>query len=73
MDVKAIAARVRRLDQLARGIAKEVVLWKGCSDPLLYLERKDYLNAIQTAAAGAEAARVALVKVRQRLERHCEV
>jgi hypothetical protein len=64
-----LAARVRRLDQLARGLAKEVALWKSCNDPLLYLERKAYLNAIQDALAGTEAARVALVKARQRLER----
>jgi hypothetical protein len=33
----------------------------------LYLERRAYLNAIQDAIAGVEAARVLLAKVCQRL------
>lgn len=61
-----LQARVRRLDQLARGLAKEVSLWKGSNDPLLFLERKAYLGAIQDALAGVEAARVALAKACQR-------
>lgn len=68
MNRADLAARVRRLDELARGLAKEVTLWKACNDPLLYLERKIYLNAIQDALAGVESARVALAKARQRLE-----
>jgi hypothetical protein len=59
---------VERLDDLARGLAKEVVLWKAANDPLLYVERKEYLGAIQDALAGVEAARVVLAKARQRLE-----
>jgi hypothetical protein len=35
----------------------------------LYLERRAYLNGIQDALAGVEAARVALARARQRLER----
>ena len=69
MNLTDLAARVRRLDELSRGLAKEVALWKACNDPLLYLERKAYLKAIQDALAGTEAARVALAKARQRLER----
>jgi hypothetical protein len=69
MNLTDMAARVRRLDELARGLAKEVTLWKACNDPLLYLERKGYLNAIQDALAGVESARVILAKARQRLER----
>jgi hypothetical protein len=68
MNVADLTARVQRLDQLARGLAKEVQLWKRGTDPLLYLERKAYLGAIQDALAGVEAARVLLAKVRQRLE-----
>jgi hypothetical protein len=64
-----LTARVRRLDDLARGLAKEVTLWKGAHDPLLYLERKAYLGGIQDALAGIEAARVILAKACQRLER----
>jgi hypothetical protein len=67
MNREDLQARVRRLDQLARGLAKEVSLWKGSNDPLLYLERKAYLGAIQDALAGVESARVVLAKVVQRL------
>jgi hypothetical protein len=69
MNLSDLRARVARLDQLARGLAKEVTLWKSCNDPLLYVERKAYLGAIQNTLAGAEAARVALAKVMQRLEK----
>ena len=68
MNLASLAGRVRRLDELARGLTKEVAMWKACNDPLLYLERKAYLNAIQNALAGLEAAQVILVKARQRLE-----
>jgi hypothetical protein len=54
---------VRCLDELSRGLAKEVVLWKECNDPLLYLERRAYLGAIRDALAGVEEARV-LAKAR---------
>jgi hypothetical protein len=69
MQLSDLRARIRRLDELARGLAKEVTLWKAANDPLLYLERKAYLGAIQDALAGAEAARVVLARVQQRLER----
>jgi hypothetical protein len=69
MNLVDLKARVSRLDELSRGLAKEVTLWKACNDPLLYLERKAYLNAIQDALAGVEAARVLLAKVSQRLEK----
>ena len=68
MTVADLAARVRRLDELMRGLAKEVALWKGGNDPLLYGERKAYLKAIQDALAGAEAARVVLARAQRRLE-----
>jgi hypothetical protein len=68
MNLTDLSARVRRLDDLARGLAKEVALWKKGSDPLLYLERKAYLDAIQDALAGVEEARVVLARARQRLE-----
>jgi hypothetical protein len=57
---------------LSRGLAKEVVLMKTANDPLLYLERKAYLTAIQDARAGVEGACVALACARQRLERGTE-
>jgi hypothetical protein len=68
MNVVDLAARVQRLDRLSRGLAREVMLWKTSHDPLLYLERKEYLKAIQDALAGVESARMVLVRVRQRLD-----
>jgi hypothetical protein len=49
-------------------LAKEVALWKEGDDPLLYLERKAYLNAIQDALAAVETARIVLAKTWQRLK-----
>jgi len=63
-----IARRVTRLDQLLRGLSREVLLWQRGNDPLLYAERQAYLEAIQDALAAIEAARVVLAKVRQRLD-----
>ena len=68
MNLPDLGARVRRLDELARGLAKEVSLWRGGNDPLLYLERKAYLNAIQDALAGVEEARVVLARAVQRMQ-----
>jgi hypothetical protein len=62
-----LTARVRRLEQLTRGLAKEVVLWKKCDDPLLFLERKTYLDAMQNGLANLDGARVVLAQARQRL------
>jgi hypothetical protein len=69
VTLQQITTRIRRLDTLARGLAREVLLWKSCNDPLLYRERKAYLESVQKATAGLEAGRVELVKARQRLER----
>jgi hypothetical protein len=68
MKLADLTARIQRLDQLMRGLAREVALWKAGNDPLLYVERKAYLKGIQDALAGVEAARVVLAKARQRLE-----
>lgn len=68
MTVVDLRARVRRLDELTRGFAREVALWREYNDPLLYLERRAYLEAVQTALAGVETARVTLARALQRLE-----
>jgi hypothetical protein len=69
MTLADLAARVRRLDELMRGLAKELALWKEGNDPLLYLERQAYLKAIQEALTAVETARVVLAKARQRTAR----
>jgi hypothetical protein len=38
-------------------------------DPLLYLERRAYLAALDVAVRGLESARVVLAKARQRMTR----
>jgi hypothetical protein len=65
--VADVVKRVRRLEDLTQGLSREVAMWKEGSDPLLYLERRAYLNAIQDALAGVEAARVILARAHQRL------
>ena len=72
MNLTDLVARIRRLEQLSRGLTRELGLWKTCNDPLLYLERRTYLGQIQNASNAIEAARALLVKVRQRLEAELE-
>jgi hypothetical protein len=64
-----IKARIARLDQLARGLAREVTLQKEDDDRLLFRERRQYLHALQDALMGAEEARVVLAGVVKRMER----
>jgi hypothetical protein len=47
-----IVARVQRLERLSIGLAKEIVTWKECNDPLLYRERQDYLQGIRNVQSG---------------------
>jgi hypothetical protein len=68
MRAKDLAARCRRLEELTRGFLKELAIVGECDDPLLYLERLDYLTGVREALAGTERARVALARARQRLE-----
>ena len=67
-SVADLQARIERLEKLARGLAKEVGLWRGCNAPLLYRERKAYLGAVQDALAGVEKARVVLAGLVRRIE-----
>jgi hypothetical protein len=55
MNFYDLSARVKRLDQLSRGLAKEEVLIRRRNDPLLYFEQKAYLLAIQDALSWVEA------------------
>ena len=69
MTTAAIAARVRCLNQLSLGLAREISIVDKADDPMLYLERRAYLDALLATVRGVEAARVALVKAWQRLDR----
>jgi hypothetical protein len=67
MDAKDLAARVKRLDKLARGLAKETAQVQGdMLTVLLYRERRSYLEAVRQALGGAEDAQVTLAKALER-------
>jgi hypothetical protein len=68
-----LSRRITRLEQLLRGLSREILLWRKGNDPLLYIERQAYLEAIQTALSGVEDARVVLTRVRLRLESEGEI
>ena len=69
MSAADISARVRRLDQLSRSLAREISTVAKADDSMLYLERQAYLTGMRKLLDGIEAARVALVKARQRIAR----
>ena len=66
MDRAGVVLRIDRLNELSRKLAKEIVVIAGAEDPLLYVERRDYLQGVQAALAGIEAAWVVLCQARQR-------
>jgi hypothetical protein len=68
VDVADIAARCHRLEALFIGLMRECQVMGAGDDPLLYLERRAYLSALQQACSGLENARVTLARARQRLE-----
>jgi hypothetical protein len=65
--LRSLIGRRARLDQLSHGLAKELVRWRKCDDPLLYLERKELLAALEQAYSGIEGARVVMAKACRRL------
>jgi hypothetical protein len=69
MEAEQVLARIDRLDRLVLGLMTErEVIGKG-QDPLLYLERRAYLKALDAAVRGLESARVVLAKARLRMTR----
>lgn len=67
IPLEGLAERVRRLKALTEGLARELLLWKDRDDPLLYLERRSYLGAMEEALAKLEQSRLVLVGALQRL------
>jgi hypothetical protein len=67
ITINDLEARLARLEELARGLAKETVIIREGNDPLLYLERKEYLSALADIIAGVEPARVTLAKALHRI------
>jgi hypothetical protein len=67
VNLADLTARFRRLDQLSRGLARELTIIRKADDPMLYLERRAYLMAMHDALCGVEEARITLAKACQRL------
>jgi hypothetical protein len=72
MQLRGIAARVKRLEGLSAGLGQKYLRIQKGRDPLLYVERREYREAIHRAIQGIETARAVLVKAKQRLERDCQ-
>jgi hypothetical protein len=68
MNLKQLRARVKRLDELSTGLAREDLCWRKDAGALMHSERALYLNAIFKARQAIEEARSTLAKVCQRLE-----
>jgi hypothetical protein len=69
MDANDLAARVKRLDALARGLAQETAQVQADTlMVLLYRERRGYLEALHAALGGVEDARIGLARALRRLE-----
>ena len=69
MTTADIVARVKRLDQLSRGLAKEIQLVEKADDPMLYVERREYLTAMRKVQEGVENALGILAKAKRRIVR----
>jgi hypothetical protein len=68
MNLTDFRSRIHRLEQLVAGLSKELNLWKDCDGPILYVDRLEYTRGIDQAIHGLETARLAMVKVCQRIE-----
>ena len=72
LTTEDVRRRVGRLEQLAKGLAREVLLVRQNQGPLLYLERRKYLCALQDALFGVDAARAVLAQVLERIDGQAE-
>jgi hypothetical protein len=57
------------LGQLSRGLAKEIQFVEMADDPLLSVERREYLTAMRQVRTAVENAPVVLAKAKQRIMR----
>ena len=64
-----LEARIRRLDELARGLLREAYLVQHQEVPLLeHRETREYVAGIDAVIAGVEDARAVLARAVQRVE-----
>jgi hypothetical protein len=68
LTIDDIRAREHRLGELSRGLLKERAIIREANDPLLYLERRYYLVALDDTLAGVETARVTLARALMRID-----
>jgi hypothetical protein len=72
MQLRQTTSRVKRLETLSAHLNREQSMIQSTSNPLLYVERRDYLAALRRGIQAIEAARAVLVKAKQRLESEIE-
>ena len=63
-----IQARLARIEALDKALGKEVSMWMARGGPLLPVEKRKYLDAIQGTIAGLDDARDLLAQAMKRLE-----
>jgi hypothetical protein len=68
---RALAARVKRLEDLGNGLVKEIqlwekMLWQGKELPIPSVELHQYLEAIRRASAAINEARMVMEKAMRR-------
>jgi hypothetical protein len=66
---KGMIARIRRLAKMTKNLTKEGERITTAETPLMPLERRPYLLAIQQMIAGLVEAKVVLVKALPRIEK----
>jgi len=69
IDLAALRARIRRLEELSLGLGRDEELFRGCGCPILADEREKYREGLRQAIAGVETARLALVLACQRIDK----
>jgi hypothetical protein len=67
MTLKQLRARVKRLEELSIGLAREDLNWRKRPTPLMHSEVALYLNAIYKARQAIDEARNTLAKACERL------
>ena len=68
MNLKQLRARVKRLEELSTGLAREDLCWRKGPTPVMHSEVALYLNAIFKARQAIEEAKNTLAKACERLE-----
>jgi hypothetical protein len=67
LDVPQMLTRIPRLKSLARGLGKELSLWKGGSEPLTPDECSEYLTGLLDAIQGLDKGALTLERAVVRL------